>query len=183
MNASRPGNHRIRATFSAGPNERGVPMRRKIALFAVTAAAAAALVAVSPNSDAATPGVDLAIKGSVVAAITSSPTDQNLPFSFTITNKSSSSSADISFDFTITNGTANGDDYVCPLIRDHYAINPDTPSCEPGALAAGKSAAAAIIATPTSAGTLTVRGCASNLSGTPDPVSSNNCATLHVNIS
>ena len=133
----------------------------------------------------ATTGPDLAMTGSVVAGVTSAQSSQHLPFTFTMTNKSSSTAAgSVSFTFTVTNGTADTADYVCPLTSNHFDINPDTPSCEPGGLAATKSTRAAIIVTPSiSTGTVTVRSCASDLTGSTDPVSSNNCKSLSIKIS
>jgi hypothetical protein len=155
-------------------------MRTKIALLAVVTAAIGALAAAT-GSQATTKGVDLAIVGTVVAGVTSSQPGQELPFLFTITNHSATAPADLSFYFTVTNATADGSDYVCPTLG-HVNINPDTPACEPGRLGAGKSSSAAIMVTPTAAGTVTVKACAQDLSGSPDPVSRNDCKTLSVTI-
>ena len=151
--------------------------------------AAALLVAAgmwSVNSANAATGIDLSMTGSVVAGVTGAQaaSGQEVALTFALKNKSTTASAEVSFTFTITNGTApDAGDYICPLVRSHYDIFPDTPACEPGTLSAGGTAQAAILATPGAAGTMTVKACASNLSATaPDPVSSNNCKTLSVRI-
>lgn len=128
-------------------------------------------------------GADLAMTGQVEAGVRSAQLGQHVPFSFTMTNKSSStSSASVAFIFTVTNGTADMSDYVCPLTTNRFNIFPDTPACEPGALAAGRHTRAAIIVTPISAGMVTVMSCASQLTLGIDPVPSNNCKTLSIKI-
>jgi hypothetical protein len=102
-----------------------------------------------------------------------------LAFSFTLKNKSTTTAAEVGFNFTITNGTADINDYICPQIGTHAAINPDTPDCEPGTLGPGKSTQAAILATQTGR-PMVVKACAFDISSYPDPVSSNNCKTLTV---
>jgi Domain of unknown function DUF11 len=157
---------------------------RKIALSTVGLAAMTTF-AVSTGSDAATTAADLSMTGNVVAGVQSSQSGQEVPFLFKLTNKSTTTSANVSFYFSITNGTASDsvDDYVCPLISNHFNIYPDTPACEPGSLAAGKTTQAAILVTPKSGvTTMSVKACAQNLSST-DPTSSNNCKTLSVKIS
>jgi uncharacterized repeat protein (TIGR01451 family) len=156
-------------------------------LLVVPATAVLALAGMSTFTPAtATTGIDLSMTGSVVAGVTSaqSGSGQEVAFTFALKNHSTTSSANVSFTFTITNGTApDAGDYICPLVRSHVDIYPDTPSCEPGTLGAGGTAQAAILATPSAAGTMTVRACATDLSATaPDPVSSNNCKTLSVRI-
>jgi hypothetical protein len=157
-------------------------MRRMI-VGVVGLATIGALVGTT-TSDAATTRIDLSMTGSVVAGVTSAETFHELPFTFTMKNNSTTKAADsVVFTFSITNGTAATEDYVCPLISNHFAINPDTPACEPGTLGAGKSARAAILVQPTkSQTTLKVRACASSNATINDPVSSNNCKTLSVKI-
>jgi uncharacterized repeat protein (TIGR01451 family) len=156
-------------------------------LLVVPAAALLTVAGVSSFTSAnATTGIDLSMTGSAVAGVTSAQwgVGQEVAFTYALKNKSTTASANVSFTFTITNGTApDPGDYICPLIRNHFDILPDTPACEPGALGAGGTAQAAILATPSAAGTMTVKACAQNLSATvPDPVSSNNCKTLSVKI-
>jgi hypothetical protein len=151
-------------------------------LFAAVTTAVGLLVFGTVGSQASTSTVDLAISGSVVAGVTGAQPGQHIPFVFTMANRSSAT-ADVAFTFTLSHARASGSDYVCPTVSGHFDINPDTPSCEPGFLTGGHSTSAAIIITPTiTTGTVSVRACASNLSGTADPVSSNNCKTLSIRI-
>jgi hypothetical protein len=143
---------------------------------------AAGLGLVSSSSSAATASVDLSITGGTVTGFTTASSWQELPVSFTMRNHSATTAVSVDFFFTLTNATADGTDYVCPL-ANHVLINPDTPACEPGFLAAGKTTSAAILVTPTiTSGTVTVQACANDESGNPDPVSSNNCKTVHIKI-
>jgi hypothetical protein len=166
-------------------------MREYVRLLTVgttmSVAVGAGVLAMTSTSQASTIGVDLSMSGSVVAGVASASTYKQVPFTFMIKNKSTTTAADISFNFSpIVNGTASdySADYVCPLTTNHYDINPDSSSCEPGTLGPGKSSSAAIIVTPSgsSGQTVTVKACAQNLSGAPDPVSSNNCKTLSIKI-
>jgi hypothetical protein len=155
---------------------------RKSAL-SVLAVAAACTLAGAMTSDAATTSIDLSMTGNVVAGVTSAETFHELPFLFTMKNNSTTTTEQaVVFTFTVTNGTVSTEDYVCPLIGNHFAINPDTPSCEPGALGATKNAQAAILVRPVKSGTLSVKACASTNTSVVDPVSSNNCKTLSVKI-
>ncbi len=121
--------------------------------------------------------------GSTVAGYTSAQSGQKLPVTFTIKNHSTTTSATVDFFFTITHATADASDFVCPLVSNHFNIVPDTPACEVGVLGAGKSTSAAILVTPKiTTGTVTVRACAMNETGSPDPVSSNNCKTVSIPI-
>jgi hypothetical protein len=142
---------------------------------------AAGLGLVSSSSVAATANVDLSITGGTVTGFTTASSWQELPVSFTMRNRSGTA-VSVDFYFTLTNATADGTDYVCPL-ANHVLINPDTPACEPGILGAGKTTSAAILVTPTiSSGTVTVKACANDENGNPDPVPSNNCKTVHIRI-
>lgn len=159
-------------------------MRRKIILLLVGAVVLPAAVLVSTYSSQASPGstsVDLGITGSTVAGYTQGDPNTELPVVFTMTNHSSSTSVSVDFYFTVVNATADGSDYTCPLISNHHLINPDTPACEPGFLGHGKGTSAAILVTPTiDTGSVTVKACADDESGYPDPVSSNNCKTISI---
>jgi hypothetical protein len=152
-----------------------------------TVGAATVAVLGSPSVANASPGPDLAMSGSVVAGVKTvqAGLGTHIAFSFTMKNKSSSLTAsDVAFTFTFTNTTdPGGDFYECPLTSNHTAISPDTPNCEPGALGPGKSTSAAVIVVPESGtSSMTVRACASNLSGATDPVPSNNCKSLTVSV-
>jgi hypothetical protein len=153
------------------------------ALISVLAVAAGTIGAATSSSQAATSGLDLAMSGSNVAGVSGAQPTQEVPFSFTMTNKSTSTSAPVAFIFTVKNGSAASSDYVCPLVSSHFNIFPDTPACDPGALPVGKSTRAAILVTPKAAGIMTVRACAVNLVNKTDPVSTNNCKTLKLAIS
>ena len=158
-------------------------MRNKLILLATGLVGLASTVVITSSSGAATTSVDLGITGATVAGYTSAQVGQELPVSFTLKNHSTTRSANVAFYFTISHATASASDYTCPLVVGHFNIDPDTPACEPGVLAAGKSTGAAIMVTPTiSSGTVTVKACALNLDGLADPVSSNNCKTVSIPI-
>ena len=158
-------------------------MRKNLVLVFVSVMAVATMLVVSTSSSQATTGVDLGMTGSTVAGYTSAQSGQELPVTFTIKNHSTTTSATVDFFFTITHATADASDFVCPLVSNHFNIFPDTPACEVGVLGAGKSTSAAILVTPNiSTGTVTVRACAMNETGSPDPVSSNNCKTVSIPI-
>src|SRR6195952_5391243 len=147
------------------------------------ALAAVGILLGSSATQAATTGVDLSTTGSIFAGLTGAQTGHEIVFSFTFKNHSTRKSAALEVTFSMTNGTADGSKYICPLIRNHFNINPDTPSCEPGALPPTKSETVGILVTPKTSGTMTVRACASNESNAPDPVPSNNCKPLSLAIS
>jgi hypothetical protein len=151
---------------------------RKIILGAVSLAAAVAFVGATV-SDAATTGPDLSITGSV-AGVKSTPLGKQLPFIFTVTNKSATRTAELNVTFTVTNGAVASNGYVCPLISNGRDIDPDTPSCETGYLGSGKTAMTGVIVPASRSGrTLSVKACVMDINST-DPVPSNNCKTLSV---
>jgi hypothetical protein len=161
-------------------------MRKELVapIVAAIALAGTATVMIS-SSQAAGTTVDLSMTGHTVAGFTKAQAGQELPVTFTIKNRSTTTSAEVSFYFTVTHATANPSDYTCPLTTTHYNINPDTPACEPGILGFGKSTSAAIMVTPsltTTTGTVTVKACAYLLDSHTDPVSSNNCKTVSIPI-
>lgn len=159
-------------------------MRKNLVLlFVIVMTVATTMLVVGTSSSQATTGVDLGMAGSTVAGYTSAQSGQKLPVTFTIKNHSTTTSATVDFFFTITHATADASDFVCPLVSNHFNIVPDTPACEVGVLGAGKSTSAAILVTPKiTTGTVTVRACAMNETGSPDPVSSNNCKTVSIPI-
>jgi hypothetical protein len=153
-----------------------------VLLLAGAVIVACSLVLVSSTSGAATTTVDLSITGSTVTSYTAAQAGQELPVVFTMRNHSSTTGVSVDFYFTLTNATADASDYICP-IASHFLINPDTPACEPGTLAAGKTTSAAILVTPTiSSGTVKVKACANDENNYPDPVPSNNCKTVSIAI-
>jgi hypothetical protein len=158
-------------------------VRNKIIVFVVAASALACTLFLTTASQATTTSVDLGITGNTVAGFTKAQYGQELPVTFTIKNRSTTTAAEVAFYFTLTHATADGSDYTCPLVSNRYNINPDTPACEPGVLGYGRSTSAAILVTPTiSSGTVTVKACAQDLTGYADPVSSNNCKTVSIAI-
>jgi hypothetical protein len=158
-------------------------MRIRIILLCASAVAlAGSLLIASSASDAATARVDLSLTGGTVTGFTRSGPEQELPVVFTMRNHSRTTTVGVDFFFTLTNATADGTDYVCPQ-SDHVLTTADGPSCEPGYLAAGRTTRAAVMVTPTiSSGTVTVKACANDESGYPDPVPSNDCKTVHIRI-
>src|SRR3954447_13167091 len=130
---------------------------RRIAL-AVTVIAVVGTLGGAQAVAAASTGVDLATTGSVMAGVTSAQTGgHELAFSFSIKNNSTTTSATLGVTFTVTNGTLDGSDYICPLISNHFNINADTPSCEPGVLGPGKTARTGLLVATKNSGTLTVK--------------------------
>src|SRR6478752_1981328 len=98
---------------------------RKVALTTVGLAAGVTLVGASA-SQAATTTADLSMAGNVVAGVQSAQQGHEIPLLFTLKNNSTTTSASVDFKFTITNGAASSaTDYVCPLISNHFSINPD----------------------------------------------------------
>ena len=155
-------------------------MRTLTILPALAVISLVAFAVTSSGSEASSAKVDLSITGFVVAGVTGANSTQHVPFSFTVTNRSGTD-APVTITFTLTGGSAadNGD-YVCPLVSTGADIDPDTPSCEPGTLPGHRSTGAAIIVTPTAAGTMTVQACVSNESGAPDPAPGNDCKSLSI---
>jgi hypothetical protein len=173
----------VGALSALAPAFMGEPMRKFIIFPALLAIIGLiGLVANSSGSAASPTSVDLSITGAVVAGVTSAEGSMHVPFSFTVTNRSGTA-ADIVIGFTLTGGSApDGRDYVCPLVGTGADINPDGTFCEPGLLAGGRSTSAAIIATPTATGTMTVQACVSAKTRGPDSVPSNNCKSLSIRI-
>jgi hypothetical protein len=103
---------------------------------------------------------------------------------FTLTNngpRAITSSADQSYT-SVQNGSIA--DQLC-VFPNGNAFNPDSPSCEYGGLKAHQSARMTLIVQPdpTASGQpLSVRVCASNESGVPDPVARNDCLSLTVSL-
>jgi hypothetical protein len=159
---------------------KGPPMR-KIALAAL-ALSLTGVLAGATSSDAATTTIDLATTGEVAPTIKSAEVGRELVFLFTTTNKSTTASADLGVEFTVKNGSVHSSDYICNLMTTHFAINPDTPDCETGFLAPGKGTRNAILVTATATGTMSVKACSLILNNYSDPVASNNCKTLTVQI-
>jgi hypothetical protein len=131
---------------------------------------------------ATTAAADLAMSGSVAGGETSTESSHLIAMVFTLTNKGPGD-IDSSADTTVTvlsGGTMV--DEMC-VLPNGFGINADTPVCEQGQLPAGHSFKSTVILQPSGNDvTLSVRACASNESGIPDPRPGNNCKTLMVNI-
>ena len=116
---------------------RGVAMVSKnrivLGLAVVVLTTGVIVASAAEQSQARTSGVDLSMSGYVVAGLRSASWPSHVAFAFAMKNHSSTTSADIAFTFSVVHGTGinNGANYICP------GASPDTPSCEPGMLAAG----------------------------------------------
>lgn len=151
-------------------------------LAAIVITAGVIVASAAEQSQARTAGVDLSMSGYVVVGLRNASWPSHVVFAFTMRNHSSTTSADIAFTYNAVHGTGinDGANYLCP------GASPDTPACEPGALAPGHVARAGIIITPprnTPYHRMTVTACASDLTGTTDPDPGNNCTHLTIAIS
>jgi hypothetical protein len=156
---------------------------RKITLIAITAVLTLSAALVSSGvSQANTKGADLAVTGQVAGGETSTESFHLIVFVFTLTNKGPLAT-DGSADLTVTDvqgGTIL--DTMC-VLPNGFGINPDSPTCETGALRAKQSVHDTYVIQPSGTSTsVSMRACASNEGSVPDPVASNNCATLEVAI-
>src|SRR5690349_8609 len=96
--------------------------------FVVIVITAGIIVASAANqSQARTSGVDLSMRGYVVAGLRNASWPSHVAFAFSMKNHSSTTSADIAFTFSAVHGTGinDGANYICP------GASPDTPACEP----------------------------------------------------
>jgi hypothetical protein len=150
-----------------------------LGVFVIVTTAGVLVANAASQSQARTSGIDLSMNGYVVSGLRNATWPSHVAFAFTMKNNSESADGDIAFTFSAVHGTGinNGANYICP------GASPDTPSCEPGSLAAGHIARAAIIITPprnTTFHRMRVTACASDLTGSTDPVPGNNCKQLSV---
>jgi hypothetical protein len=161
-------------------------MRKIIIPIAALGLAIGSVVSLQPaGASAAAPTTDLAVTGSVVGGLKIIGEPSHLvAFSFDLKNKGPNavtSSADMTFS-KVHNGFVV--DQLC-VTADGVGFNADSPTCEPGPLAAGKSTHMTLILKPTAGAlnrTLSVRVCASTEDSEVDPVSANNCKTLSVTL-
>jgi len=156
-----------------------------IPIAAVGLAIGSALGVQSAGASAAAPTTDLAVTGSVAGGLRSTgETSHALAFSFDLKNKGPNavtSSADMTYS-KVHNGFVV--DQLC-VMANGIGFNADSPTCEPGTLAAGESTHMVLLLKPTAGAlnrTLTVQVCASTEDSEVDPVSSNNCKTLSVRL-
>jgi hypothetical protein len=153
--------------------------RRKAAVVLLTLGAVGATMAGGVASDASAPSSDVGVTGFVAGSERSLEASHPVVFVFKETNHGPDAGQD-SVDMTIVS-TSGGTvtDQLC-VFPDRASFNPDSPSCEPGALGVHQSSTMTVIVQPNSSSTVRIRVCTSNEGGLPDPNPSNNCATLKV---
>jgi len=151
-------------------------LARGIAALAGTIAATQLL----PVGHAQAAGVDLGVKGSMVAGVAAAQSDQVVAFQFTVTNHSSSR-AEVFITFAVT-GAGSASAYICPTVGSRLDIDTDGDTCEPGFLAGGSSTsvAALVRVTGVSGQQVSVRVCASSDSTAGDPNPGNDCKGLRL---
>jgi hypothetical protein len=125
-----------------------------LVLATVTGASAA-------PSGAAAAGPTFALHGTAVGGIKVIQTSQTLTFLFRETNEGPGSAPEDLVLTTLTNATVAAMTCVLP---NGFAINPDTPACEPGFLSPGQSASSVITTNVTggSGGVASARLCLFN---------------------
>jgi hypothetical protein len=160
---------------------------RKIVIVtaALGLAIGSAMIVQAGGASAAAPRTDLAVTGSVAGGLRVLGEPSHLvAFTFDLKNKGPdavTSSADMTYR-KVHNGFVV--DQLCVMVNG-VGFNADSPSCEPGTLAAGESTHMTLILKPTAGAlnrTLSVQVCASTEASEVDPVSSNNCKTLSVTL-
>jgi hypothetical protein len=161
---------------------------RKIVIVtaALGLAISSATIVLAAGASAAAPTTDLAVTGSVAGGLRVLGEPSHLvAFTFDLKNKGPNgvtSSADMTFS-KVHNGSVV--DQLC-ILPNRSSIEPDSPFCEPGALAAGQTTHMTLILQPTVGGAanrkLSVQVCASTEDSEVDPVASNNCKTLSVTL-
>jgi hypothetical protein len=156
-------------------------MRRFLAKVAVLAVLVLGVALVSSGVSHANPqGADLAVTGSVAGGETSTTSSHLVVFVFTLTNKGPAAT-DGSADLTVTDVQGGSLVDVMCVLPNGFGINPDSPSCETGALQTKQSVQDTFVLQPSGTSTsVSVRVCASNEGSVADPVASNNCKTLSV---
>lgn len=158
-------------------------MSRLLAKTVVAIVACFAVVlAFSGASRASTQRADLAVTGSVAGGETSTESFHLVVFVFTLKNEGPATT-DGSADLIVTDvqgGTLL--DTMC-VLPNGFGINPDSPACETGPLQSHQSVHDTYVVQPSgSVAPVSMTACASNEGSNPDPVSSNNCKTLSVDI-
>jgi hypothetical protein len=133
---------------------------------------------------AQSPSADLAVSGFVAGGEQTVASYHPVVFVFSVKNRGPAalnSSADLTY-VSVRNGRVV--DQLC-ISRNRVSFDPDSPSCEFGPLASGQKTRMTLIVQPgtdVSGVTVSVRVCASNEGGIPDPVSANNCETRRVEL-
>jgi hypothetical protein len=133
----------------------------------------------SAASDASAPASDVGVTGFVAGGERSVESSHPVVFVFKETNHGPGAGPD-SVDLNIVSlsgGTVT--DQLC-VFPNGAGFDPDSPSCEPGALRVHQSSTMTVIVQPRPSSTVRVRVCTSNEGGLPDPNPSNDCSTLRV---
>jgi hypothetical protein len=159
---------------------------RKIVIVtaALGLAIGSAMIVQAAGASASEPTADLAVTGSVAGGERTVATYHLVAFTFHLKNKGPNgvtSSADMTYS-NVHNGYVV--DQLC-VMPNGNGFDPDSPSCEPGALAAGQSTHMTLILKPTEGvpnRKLTVQVCASTEDSEVDPISSNNCKIQSVTL-
>jgi hypothetical protein len=159
---------------------------RKIVIVtaALGLAIGSAMIVQAGGASAAAPTTDLAVTGSVAGGERVVASNHLVAFTFDLKNKGPNrvtSSADLTYS-KLHNGFVV--DQLC-VFPNGNGFDPDSPSCEPGALAAGQSTHMTLIVKPTAGAPnrkLSVQVCGSTEGSEIDPVASNNCTTLSVTL-
>ena len=143
-----------------------------------------ATIVQAAGASAAAPTTDLAVTGSIAGGERVVASSHLVVFTFDLKNKGPNrvtSSADLTYS-KLHNGFVV--DQLCVMANGN-GFDPDSPTCEPGALAAGRSTHMTLIVKPTAGApnrTLSVQVCGSTEGSETDPVTSNNCTTLSVTV-
>ena len=159
---------------------------RNFSRAAAAGALGAAMVILGPigQASSSSDATDLAVSGFVAGGEQNVETSHPVVLVFTLTDngpRAITSSADQSYT-SVQNGSIT--DQLC-VFPNGNAFNPDSPSCEYGGLKAHQSVRMTLIVQPdpTASGQpLSVRVCASNESGVPDPQTRNDCLSLSVSL-
>jgi hypothetical protein len=136
------------------------------------------------GASAAAPTTDLVLTASVAGGESVVGTRHLVAFTFELKNNGPdtvTSSADMTYN-KLHNGYVV--DQLC-VQPDRKSFEPDSPGCEPGALAVGQVTNMTLIVKPTAGAPnrkLTVQVCASTEDTEVDPVASNNCKNLSVTL-
>ena len=138
----------------------GHMIRRVIVILILGAAVVAGAMLTATSASAATTG-SFVLKASVAGGITTIQTDQTLTFVFTETNHTT---AAVSEDLVLKKVANVSVTAMTCVLPNGFAINPDSPNCEPGFVKPGKHASMVLTTTVTGAsGALaSARVCLSN---------------------
>jgi hypothetical protein len=149
------------------------------AVFAGVGALAVTAGAVAPAMAAAS--VDLGVNQAYVAGgATSAEYGDSLTFTFGAKNFGPAT-ADVSINLVTIRGVKL--DALQCVLRNGFVINPDGHNCETGLTKAGQSGGHLVLTgTVTGASNVVVKACVTDLNGSTDPNTANNCRTLRVQL-